>query len=68
DYVVIGDAPGSKAAKAEQLGVPILDEDAFKILLETGRSGTEQEEPEQEEPEQPGTEDPEQEAPDSSGA
>nr|EMP14058.1 NAD-dependent DNA ligase LigA [Gordonia sp. NB41Y] len=36
DYVVVGDAPGSKAAKAEQLGVPILDEDAFKHLLETG--------------------------------
>ncbi|MGK2319201.1 NAD-dependent DNA ligase LigA [Gordonia rhizosphera] len=36
DYVVIGDSPGSKAAKAEQLGVPILDEDAFKHLLETG--------------------------------
>ena len=36
DYVVVGDSPGSKAAKAEQLGVPILDEDAFKILLDTG--------------------------------
>ncbi|WP_161897113.1 NAD-dependent DNA ligase LigA [Gordonia spumicola] len=36
DYVVIGDSPGSKAAKAEDLGVPILDEDAFKVLLETG--------------------------------
>ncbi len=36
DYVVIGDAPGSKAAKAEQLGIPILDEDGFKRLLATG--------------------------------
>jgi DNA ligase (NAD+) len=38
DYVVVGDNPGSKADKAEQLGVTILDEDAFKQLLETGPS------------------------------
>ena len=36
DYVVVGDSPGSKAEKAEQLGVTILDEDAFKHLLEHG--------------------------------
>ena len=36
DYVVVGDSPGSKADKAEQLGVPILDEAAFKILLDDG--------------------------------
>ncbi|KQW53741.1 aromatic ring-opening dioxygenase LigA [Nocardioides sp. Root1257] len=36
DYVVIGDNAGSKADKAEQLGVPILDEDGFKALLESG--------------------------------
>ncbi|MFT3900534.1 MAG: NAD-dependent DNA ligase LigA [Gordonia sp. (in: high G+C Gram-positive bacteria)] len=36
DYVVVGESPGSKAEKAEQLGVPILDEDGFKRLLETG--------------------------------
>jgi DNA ligase (NAD+) len=33
DYVVVGDSPGSKAAKAEELGVPILDEAGFKALL-----------------------------------
>jgi DNA ligase (NAD+) len=36
DFVVVGDSPGSKADKAEQLGVPILDEDGFKALLEDG--------------------------------
>jgi DNA ligase (NAD+) len=36
DYVVIGDNAGSKADKAEQLGVPILDEAGFKALLEDG--------------------------------
>ncbi|MFW0791935.1 NAD-dependent DNA ligase LigA [Gordonia sp. CPCC 205333] len=36
DYVVVGDSPGSKAEKAESLGVPVIDEDAFKRLLETG--------------------------------
>jgi DNA ligase (NAD+) len=36
DYVVVGDSPGSKAEKAEQLGVPILDEDGFKTLIDTG--------------------------------
>ncbi len=35
-FVVIGDAPGSKAAKAEELGVPILDEEGFRTLLESG--------------------------------
>ncbi len=36
DYVVIGDNAGSKADKAEQLGVPILDEAGFVALLENG--------------------------------
>jgi len=36
DYVVAGAGAGSKAAKAEQLGVTILDEAAFQVLLEHG--------------------------------
>jgi DNA ligase (NAD+) len=39
DYVVVGESPGSKAEKAEQLGVPILDESAFKVLLDDGPAG-----------------------------
>ncbi|WP_067449508.1 NAD-dependent DNA ligase LigA [Nocardia alba] len=35
-FVVIGEAPGSKAAKAEELGVQILDEDGFRQLLDGG--------------------------------
>ncbi len=39
--VVIGDAPGaSKVTKAEQLGVPMLDEVGFGILLQTGELPT----------------------------
>ncbi len=34
--VVVGDNPGSKAAKAADLGVPVLDEEAFEHLLEHG--------------------------------
>ena len=36
DFVVIGANAGSKAAKAEELGVPVLDEAGFRRLLETG--------------------------------
>lgn len=36
DYVVVGDNPGSKAAKAEELGLTILDEAGFVDLLENG--------------------------------
>jgi DNA ligase (NAD+) len=36
DYVVVGENAGSKAEKAEQLGVPILDEAGFTALLEGG--------------------------------
>lgn len=35
-FVVAGDAPGSKYDKAVELGVPILDEDGFRALLEAG--------------------------------
>ncbi len=34
DYVVAGDAPGSKYARAQELGVTILDEAALKALVQ----------------------------------
>ncbi len=36
DWVVVGANAGSKAAKAEELGIPMLDEDQFRQLLDTG--------------------------------
>lgn len=36
DYVVAGDSPGSKYDKAVELGVPVLDEDGFRRLLDDG--------------------------------
>ena len=39
DYVVVGDSPGSKLAKAEELGVPVLNESQFKTLLAKGPDG-----------------------------
>jgi DNA ligase (NAD+) len=35
-FVVVGDSPGSKADKAEQLGVTVLDEAGFRVLLAEG--------------------------------
>ncbi|HEY6608398.1 MAG TPA: NAD-dependent DNA ligase LigA [Candidatus Limnocylindria bacterium] len=34
DYLVAGDKAGSKLAKAEKLGVPVLDEEGFRRVLE----------------------------------
>ncbi|MDI9628476.1 MAG: NAD-dependent DNA ligase LigA, partial [Acidobacteriota bacterium] len=39
DFVVVGQNPGSKAAKAEQLGLPVLDEEGFRVLLAEGPDG-----------------------------
>ena len=36
DFVVVGDAPGSKYDKAVSLEVPVLDEDGFAVLLADG--------------------------------
>ena len=37
DFVVVGDAPGSKYDKAVELKVPVLSgPDAFRVLLEQG--------------------------------
>jgi DNA ligase (NAD+) len=34
DYVVVGEAAGSKADDARRLGVPVLDEAAFRRLVQ----------------------------------
>ena len=39
DFVVVGDAPGTKAAKAVELGVRVLNEAQFTELLAHGRDG-----------------------------
>lgn len=39
DYVVVGANPGSKVAKAQELGITILDEAAFRELLDAGEQG-----------------------------
>ena len=35
-FLVVGDEPGSKYDKAVAAGVPVLDEDGFRVLLEQG--------------------------------
>jgi DNA ligase (NAD+) len=35
-FVVVGDSPGSKQDKAFELGVPVLDEEGFTLLLDQG--------------------------------
>ena len=37
-YVIAGEAAGSKLTKAQQLGVPVLDEDALIRIIETGEA------------------------------
>ncbi|MCU1511720.1 MAG: ligase LigA, partial [Arthrobacter sp.] len=39
DYLVAGENAGTKLDKAEQLGVPVLDEDGFRALLASGPAG-----------------------------
>jgi len=37
--LIVGDSPGaSKSKKAEEMGIPILDGEGFKRLLEQGLS------------------------------
>ncbi|MDA0274084.1 MAG: hypothetical protein O2902_01935, partial [Actinobacteria bacterium] len=36
DFVVVGENPGSKFDKAQELGVPVLDAAGFEVLLTAG--------------------------------
>ncbi len=38
DYLIAGDDPGGKLAKAQELGIPIIDEKDFLKLLEPALS------------------------------
>jgi DNA ligase (NAD+) len=42
DFVVVGDNPGSKHEKAVKLGVPVLDEAGFRVLLDQGPEAAKQ--------------------------
>jgi DNA ligase (NAD+) len=39
DYVIVGDNPGSKAAKAAELGIEIIDEETLQEMLSSTDSG-----------------------------
>jgi DNA ligase (NAD+) len=39
DYVVVGENPGSKATKAQKLGVIRLDEEGLRVLVEASQAG-----------------------------
>ena len=45
DYVVAGDSPGSKLAKAQEVGTEILDEDGLRKLLGDAAKGSAAKEP-----------------------
>lgn len=38
DFVIYGDKPGSKLTKAQNLGVEVLDETSFRLLLDKSKS------------------------------
>jgi DNA ligase (NAD+) len=40
-FVVAGESPGSKYEKAMEIGVPVLDEEGFRVLLEHGPEAAE---------------------------
>ncbi|WP_203708995.1 NAD-dependent DNA ligase LigA, partial [Cellulomonas marina] len=52
DYVVVGENAGSKEAKARELGLRILDEEAFEVLLAGGPAalGPAEQDPAEQEP------------------